>query len=228
MKGKNGKIKNLLFAPNERGLLNVSFNFLAKKLSGQPEFDYRVIQRKSLSNQIVGGETYHIKIKGRDGFYANAGNDLIVSQHQNINLNANDIGEPAIYNWYDSEGNLIYTGKDFSISADISEKYKLEVIALADGVKDYDNIEITVKDAEIVNMSPNPSSTTATIEYKIVNASSAYLILSRPYSNQQNQYIINPTLNTTTIDVSNLTSGVYSVILMCDGLPKDVKSLIIE
>jgi hypothetical protein len=228
VKGNKGSIKNLLFAPNERGLLHVSFNFLVKKLSGQPEFDYRVIQRKSLSNEIVGGETYHIKIKGREGFYANAGNDLLVSQHDNINLNANDIGEPAIYNWYDSDGNLIYTGKDFSVSAEITEKYKLEVIALADGVKDYDEIEIKVKDAEIVAMSPNPASTSATITYKIVNASSAYLILTRPYSGQQNQYIVNTSLNSTSINVSSLTSGVYSVILVCDGVAKDVKSLIIQ
>lgn len=228
IKGKNARIKNLLFAPNERGLLHVSFNFLAKKLSGQSEFDYRVIQRKSLTNAIVGGETYHIKIKGREGFYANAGSDLFVSQHDNINLNANDIGESAIYNWYDSDGNLIYTGKDFSVSAEITEKYKLEVIALADGVKDYDEIEVKVKDAEIVTMSPNPANTNATIEYKIVNASSAYLILSRPYTSTQNQYIINPTLNQTTINVSGLATGVYTVILVCDGVAKDVKSLIIE
>jgi len=28
--------------------------------------------------------------------------------------------------------------------------------------------------------------------------------------------------------VSNLISGIYTVILRCDGIPKDVKSLIIE
>ena len=228
VKGSKGRIKNLLFSPNERGLLHVSFNFLTKKISGQTEFDYRVIQRKSLTNEIVGGETYHIKIPGREGFYANAGSDLLVSHNTNVDLSANDIGEGAIYNWYDSEGNLIYTGKDFSVSAEITEKYKLEVIALADGVKDYDEIEVKVKDGEIITMSPNPANTLSTIEYKIVNASSAYLILSRPYSGTQNQYIINPTINQTTINVSGLTTGVYSVILVCDGVAKDVKSLIIE
>ena len=77
-------------------------------------------------------------------------------------------------------------------------------------------------------MSPNPASTYANIQYKIINANSAYLILTRPYSGSQNQYIINPSLNTTAINFSNLTSGVYSVILMCDGVAKDVKSLIIQ
>ena len=228
VKGSKGSIKNLLFSPNERGLLHVSFNFLTKKISGQTEFDYRVIQRKSLTNAIVGGETYHIKIPGREGFYANAGSDLLVSQNTNVDLSANDIGEGAIYNWYDSDGNLIYTGKDFSVSAEITEKYKLEVIALADGVKDYDEIEIKVKDAEIINMSPNPANSQATIEYKIVNANSAYLIVTRAYSNIQNQYILNPTLNNTSINVSDLPTGIYSVILVCDGIAKDVKSLIIE
>lgn len=39
---------------------------------------------------------------------------------------------------------------------------------------------------------------------------------------------INPTINQTTINVSGLTSGVYSVILISDGVAKDIKSLIIE
>jgi Secretion system C-terminal sorting domain len=39
---------------------------------------------------------------------------------------------------------------------------------------------------------------------------------------------INPTINQTTINVSGLTKGVYSVILVCDGVTKKVKSLIIE
>ena len=37
-----------------------------------------------------------------------------------------------------------------------------------------------------------------------------------------------PTLNQTSINVSGLSAGVYSVILVCDGVAKDVKSLIIE
>ena len=37
-----------------------------------------------------------------------------------------------------------------------------------------------------------------------------------------------PTINQATINVSGLTTGVYSVILGCDGVTKDVKSLIIE
>ncbi len=37
-----------------------------------------------------------------------------------------------------------------------------------------------------------------------------------------------PTLNQTSINVSELTTGVYSVILVCNGIAKDVKSLIIE
>lgn len=224
----NAKIENILFDPKEQTLIHVSFNFLSKKLSGQAEFDYNVIQRKSLTDETIGGEKYHVTIPGREGFYANAGTDQLVSQNTDLLLSADDIGESAIYNWYDSENNLIYTGKDFSVSAEMTEKYKLEVIAISDGVKDYDEIEIKVKEGEIVMMSPNPASTYANIQYKIINANSAYLILTRPYSGSQNQYIINPSLNTTAINVSNLTSGVYSVILMCDGVAKDVKSLIIQ
>ncbi len=228
VKGNNARIKNLLFEPKERSLLHVSFNFLSKYLSGQEEFDYRVIQRKSLTSETVGGESYHIKIPGRPGFYADAGSDHLISENENVNLSANDIGEDAIYNWYDASGNLVYTGKSFNVSPEITEKYKLEVIALSDGVKDYDNVEIVVKDIEILNMSPNPTNTTALIEYKISNVNSAYLIFSKPYTGIQNQYILDPTQNQISIDVSVMSLGAYSVILMCDGIAKDVKSLIIQ
>ncbi len=47
---------------------------------------------------------------------------------------------------YDQSGNLIYSGKDFTVSPEITEKYKLEVIAELDGVKDYDEVEVKVKE----------------------------------------------------------------------------------
>jgi hypothetical protein len=226
--GDKATIKNLLFDPKQQGLIHVSFNFLAAKLSGQPEFDYNVIQTASLTNAIVGGERYHVTINGRKGFTADAGVDKKVSQNETFNLDANDIGEAAIYNWYDTGGKLIYTGKDFTVSAEITKKYKLEVIAIADGVKDYDEIEVKVKDAEIITMSPNPASSVADIRYNIVGAGSAYLIVTRPYSGIQNQYIVDPLLHNVSIDVTGMKTGVYSVILMCDGVAKDVKSLLVK
>jgi hypothetical protein len=221
-------LNNLRFRANEQYLAHVSFHFLADKLSGQREFYFQAIQRNTLTKEPVGGEKFHIKIPGRDGFFANAGIDLLVSRYSKVNLKAMDIGEPATYNWYDEAGNLIHSGKELSVSADVTEKYKLEVIAKRDGVKDYDVVEVKVKSHEIVAISPNPANNNVLVKYKLSGAKSAYLILQRPYASIQNQYILNLSQSQTTVNVSGLARGTYSVILVCDGTATDVKSLVVQ
>ncbi len=225
--GNPAKLKNLTFAANEQNLINVGFNFLAKQLSGQALFDYQVIQRKSSDNSVVGGETYHIKVPGRPGFYADGGSDQEISQGDNADLSAYDIGEDAIYNWYAPDGTLIFTGKDLTVSPNITKKYKLEVIATLDGVKDYDEVEIKVKEFEILGMSPNPATDQVTIDYKANNAISAYIIITMAYGSSSN-YILDVTQNNATIDVSNYQTGVYNVILVCNGQAVDASTLIVQ
>ena len=62
----------------------------------------------------------------------------------------------AIYNWYDASGVLIFTGKDLSVSTDVAQKYKLEVIATADGFKDYTEVEVNLKPSTLGIINPNP------------------------------------------------------------------------
>jgi len=219
-----------MFNPNEITLIHLSFNFLVKQLSGQTQFDFQAIQRVSLTNEAVGGERFHIKIpQVREGFLANAGTNKLVSQYANVNLEASDIGEPAIYNWYDQNGTLIYTGKDFTFLAEFTEKYKLEVIATSDGYKDYDEVEVKVKRYEIVSIYPNPArSRNVNIRYNVSSAGSAYLILSPQDGSIHNHYLLDTSSNNVNIEVSNLPHGVYNVILVCDGVARDVKHLIIN
>ncbi|HHH53919.1 MAG TPA: hypothetical protein ENK91_09695 [Bacteroidetes bacterium] len=227
IKENPARLKNLTFESNERNLVHVGFNFLSKQLSGQEKFKYRVIQRDNTTNQIIGGETYDIKIPGRPGFYADAGGDKEISEGESTDLNAYDIGETAIYNWYDQEGNLIYTGKEFTVSPEITEKYKLEVIADLDGVKDYDEVEVKVKEFEILSMSPNPATNQVNLEYKANNASSAYLMIMKPYGNSYN-HILDVNQNQTSINVSSYQTGVYNVILVCNGQAVDASTLVVQ
>ncbi len=225
--GSPAKIKNLTFGANEQNLVHVGFNFLAEQLTGQEKFKYRVIQRDHITNQIIGGETYDIKIPGRPGFYADAGVDKEISEGESVDLDAYDIGEAAIYNWYDQSGNLIYSGKDFTVSPEITEKYKLEVIAELDGVKDYDEVEVKVKEFEILSLSPNPATSQVNVEYKANNASSAYLMIMMPYGSSYN-YILDVNQSQTSINVSGYQTGVYNVILVCNGQAVDALTLVVQ
>ena len=224
-----GKIKNLSFSPNERGLLHTSFNFLTEELSEQAEFYFEINQLKNSDNSIVGGELYKIAVPNRSSFLADAGNDKEVDIGDYVSLNALQISENAIYNWYNEEGNLIYTGKDFSLSPEVTQKYKLEVIATIDGFKDYDEVEIKVNKNKIILVSPNPATSNLNIEYDIdESVNSAYLVLVKHMGNVSNQYVLNVSNNTKQIDVSIFQNGTYSLVLICDGAVSDYKNLIIQ
>jgi len=224
----NVLINNILFEPNEIGTLFLSFNFLTKEQTIKDKYIYRVIQRDALTNEIIGGETFEIRKKPREIFVADAGDNKVVDKYESVTLSAETINELAIFNWYDEAGNLIYTGKDLTVSPEVTKKYKLEVISTIDGFKDYDEVEVKVNPYSIQNLTPNPASNAFSVTYKAQGSSSSYLMIIGANNGISNNYILNVNENIKNIDVSNYPSGVYFVSLICDGILIDSKNLIIE
>jgi len=225
VKGDNVILDNIMFEPNERGLLTLDFNFLTKELTDKTEFTYHIVQKDANTGEVIGGETFLIKKKSRPIFIANAGNDKEIDENETITLSAKQINEAAIYNWYDTDGNLIYQGKDLTVSADVTKKYKLEIVAETDGYKDYDEIQVKLKPSIIENISPNPASNQMQVNYKLNGVSSAYLMIIGQYGTSNN-YVLNTTSSQTTINLSNYTNGFYTVALVCNGEIVDAKTLI--
>jgi len=151
---------------------------------------------------------------------------LEIDKNETITLSAAQINEAAVYNWYDPEGNLIYTGKDLTVSADVTKKYKLEIVADADGFKDYDEVDVTVNQFYLNTIVPNPAANNITINYKTIDIASAYLMVIGTNTNTSNNYIINTNLEQTTLDISNYPIGYYTIALVCNGDIVDAKTLI--
>jgi len=151
---------------------------------------------------------------------------MILDKNETITLSASQINEAAVYNWYDPEGNLIYTGKDLTVSADVTKKYKLEIVADADGFKDYDEVDVTVNQFYLNTIVPNPATNTVTINYKTIDIASAYLMVIGTNNNTSNNYIINTNQEQTTLDISNYPIGYYTIALVCNGDIVDAKTLI--
>jgi len=151
---------------------------------------------------------------------------LEIDKNETITLSAAQINEAAVYNWYDPEGNLIYTGKDLTVSADVTKQYKLEIVADADGFKDYDEVDVTVNQFYLNTIVPNPATNTVTINYKTIDIASAYLMVIGTNNNTSNNYIINTNLEQTTLDISNYPIGYYTIALVCNGDIVDAKTLI--
>lgn len=224
----NAWLRNLSFGANELNTMHVSFNFLIRDVSNHPEFDYHVVQRRTVDQKIIGGEKYRIVKPNpqRQTFVADGGSNESISKDESVELSASSIGEPAIYNWYDSNGTLLYTGQNITVSPEFTEKYKLEIIAENDGYKDYDEVTVSVKQYEITSISPNPVINNVTVVYDSENATSGYLQILSPFGTFSSNYIIDVQQEEITIDISSYASGVYSAILVIDGVSVDSQNLL--
>jgi len=230
IKGDNAQLKNLCFNNRQDiGTLNLKFNFLTKEVTDKKEYTFHVIQRNE-NGEIIGGETYLILRPSRTLFYANAEN-VKADKNEIVTLSAEQINEPAIYNWYDMQGNFVCEGLNFETS--VSEKYKLEVIALSDGYKDYTEAKIELKPNRIELFYPNPTSNLVTVNYKINKGQTAHLKLFKVYPSfvatadiNQDSYDLHINSDTKTLNIGNYSDGLYKLILVVDGKISDTKTLL--
>ena len=222
------QLEDILFPSNVRIPVYVGFSFLIDEVSEVENYKFFVRQYLSSDNSILGSIKFEINRYQRDPFNANAGSDKEILAGQTVAISSIPINESATYNWYDEDGVLIHEGIGFSVSPEITSKYKLEVISNIDGFKDYDEMEVKVNPFWIENISPNPAQNHMSVDYKAENANSAYIMVLNETGTISQNYIINPTHTSILIDLSNYDSGNYTVILVCDGLARDAKHLVIQ
>ena len=219
---------NISLEPGETRNITLTFNFLVDELTNKKEYYYHFIQRDISTDDIVYGKTFLIKKGESSTFDANAGNDQQIDKNESVTLSAESITAPATYNWYDPQGNLIFTGQDISVSPELTQQYTLEVINNSDGVKDYDNVTVTVNPFVLGVIAPNPAQTQITIDYIAEDATSAYLILTEVSTSNTFNHIIDTQVGQHQIDVSSYATGIYLVTFVCDGTAIETKTIIIE
>jgi len=219
-------IENLQFSPNEIGTVTVSFNFLIAEMTDKTKYVYHLIQRDAVTNEVIGGETFEIRKQPRDAFSADAGSDEEIDINESVTISAEEINETATYNWYDPDGNLIYSGTDLTVTPEITTTYQLEIVSDIDGFKDYDLVEVTVNPYSIESLVPNPTSSQVTINYLADGATSAYLMVVNAITGSSDNYILDTEDASTLIDVSTFAVGLYNVILVCDGEVQNSQTLV--
>lgn len=224
--GGNAKIDNLILEPGALGTAFVAFNFLTKELTAKQDYTYHIFQTDVKTGQVMGGETFNVRKHQRDSFSAEAGNDKNIEKNESVTLSAGVINENASYNWYDPEGNLIYSGTNLTVTPEITKTYKLEVVSNIDGFKDYDEVQITVNNYRIESLIPNPASNQIIINYLTDGAVSAYLMVVNINTANSDNYILDVNQSNVNIDVSAYPSGLYNVLLVCDGEIQNSKTLI--
>ncbi len=226
--GLNAKLDNLKLDSKKQGTLNLEFNFLVKEITIKDHFTYHIMQKDKVSGKVIGGETYEIYKHTRNLFHADAGDIKYTDKNVPLILSAEDINEPATYNWYDSDDNLVFEGINFTVSTEATRKYKLEVIALSDGYKDYSEVEVKIKPNSIFSIHPNPTTSHSTFIYKINTGNTAYLSVTPLYtsSGTSQNYILDVNETERVIDFSNYSTGTYLITLIANGSVCDSKYII--
>ena len=219
IQGDNATISGLDYQSKERSSIEIAVNFLVDEVSDKNKFLYHMVQTfHDDPDKIVGGVHFYISKDSRTPFDADAGSDQYLKANQATYLSANTISEPATYNWYDSEGSLIYSGTDTTITQSITEKYKLEVISLLDGFKDYDEVDVIVSDYYISSFLPNPATDNINVDYHISNSGSAYIMMiDINNTNNTSNFILDVSQNQANLNVQNLSRGIYAMLLVVDG-----------
>lgn len=222
--GINSKLDNISLQPGESGLLELTFNFLTKELTNKEMYEYNIFQRDKNTNEIIGGANILIRKENRTPFFANV---EIINNSNSTKLIADEIGESAIYNWYDIDDNLIYSGLEFILNPIGNNNYKLEIISNLDGFKDYKELEISENNSfSIDSIFPNPTNSTVTIYYNAENSSSANLILSNISKGTSENFILNTNEHEATLDLTGYSTGIYVVTLVCNDIVIESRNLI--
>jgi hypothetical protein len=226
---QNGNFDELMieecFFTEEIGLLSLKFNFLTREKTAQTAYDFRVVQTFSAADEIIGGETYHVITPPRTPFYAVA-DDVYVRIGETVTLMAEDIGEEAIYNWYNEDGDLLFQGQEFQIDVTGEGTYKLEVIAESDGYKDYTTAKVNIISGWIETVYPNPTTGQLTVVYETYNVSDAYIMVSDYMGMVYGMFPLSATGQEIVFNTDHYPIGTYVVTLVCDGVIADTKTFV--
>lgn len=223
MQGNTSILQNIRLQPQEAGIVNVKFSIPS---TGVYLFNYTYqVVLKDENGNIVGGETYIVKRNQLRPIIPPSIKQIPNIEAGKVELKASDIDEPASYNWYSENGNLLSTGQELEVTVEKTEKYKLEVVAEKDNYKCY--AEAIVKPVEgIVSLSPNPTFEKVTIKFLIHDYNNSVIKISNIEGvGETHEYPISQGECLKVIDVSRFVSGIYTVTLVSDGNFIDSKKL---
>ena len=222
-------IKGAVIPEDYYGAMNMQINFLTKEYSEKFSYEYQITEMDPKKEQILASASIVVYKNPRDVlFEAKAGDDQIVKKNTRALLSAETIDEEAVYNWYDARGELIGSGDTLSVDVTETSKYKLEVIAKADGYKDYDSVYVIATYGSIEGIAPNPANMQTVVTYDlseevtsatiVVANAAGHVLYSAPLDVTQTSHIVN---------LQAIPAGQYIVRIESQGTPLDTKTLIV-
>ena len=225
-------IERLVLQPEELYLLEAEVNFFTQEEPENNEFMFDIaeyVDDEKEGKELIGGETYiAIRDSERDSYFkAKAVDNKTVLPAEPVSFRAEPISEDAVYTWFDQKGDTVARGLNLTVTPTSTQHYKLEVVATADGFKDYDSVQATVRNGAIVSLSPNPTDNQLTITYRLAaGITNATIEISDVQNLSVQSYPVTATATTKTVSLAGLTAGTYVVKLIVNGETVDTRQVI--
>lgn len=225
----NAAINGATIPENYYGYMRMQTNFLTHEYTDKFSYEYHVSEFDTQDESVMGSATIMVYKNPRDVLFdAKTGGDLRVKKNTNALLSAESINEDAVYNWYNANGEFVGSGDTLSVNVTETSKYKLEVIAKADGYKDYDSIFVIATYGSIESIAPNPANMQTIVTYDLSEeVMSATIVIA----NATGQVLYSAPLDVTqtahTVNLQAIPTGQYTVRIESQGSPLDSKTLIV-
>ena len=225
-------IERLVLQPEELYLLEAEVNFFTQENPENNEFVFDIaeyVDDEKEGKELIGGETYiAIRNSERDSYFkAKAVDDKTVLPAEPVSFRAEPISEDAVYTWFDQKGDTVAHGLNLTVTPTSTQHYKLEVVATADGFKDYDSVRATVRNGAIVSLSPNPTDNQLTITYRLAaGITNATIEISDVQNLSVQSYPVAAAATAKTVSLAGLTAGTYVVKLIINGETVDTRQVI--
>ncbi len=228
---KNVKFDQIIIPADTVIPVFIGVAFLTQKLKDSTEYVLHLDERRSSAkDNIFWAHHYQFnRNPSRTLFTADAGTNQDVIFGDSITLTAAGIGEDALYIWHDKSGAVVGTGQSICIVPDTTMDYKLEVIAEADGYKDYDQVNVNVSKGQITSVLPNPATTTTLVYYSTSSVTTAKIkVVAVSTFTEVDNFTVTAGTGTKSIDISGYTTGAYIITLEGDSHNLDSETLIVE
>lgn len=225
---ETASINNVGMPPGEFGWIETVVKFYTNMNPEDNLFSFDVIMRDE--EEIYGGEHYEVLYDKNRTFRAIVPDDKLVLPMEEVLLNAGDVGEPAIYVWYDREGDTVAIGTYLSTNATQNQRYILVVESTVDGYKSCDSVNVVLRNGIIVSLSPNPAMSHVSVTYRLATTVTGGMV---QIANMMGMVVKSVPLDifstSVSIDIGDLIHGQYTVkMVSSNGDVLDQKILVIQ
>jgi hypothetical protein len=226
LSGARTSFDNITLDPGETEIVSLMVTYPSDPVSSKSVFNYDIQQVNSTTSEMVGGVRY-MMLKPVCGAFE-AGADRTIERGSITTLDATPKLRCAKYWWINEGGGLISREPTINVKPNVTTTYKLRGMSI-DGCYNEDKVTVYVQNKiirhrdEIIKVSPNPARDRVLVEYKIEHPTQqAQLRLTKADGSVDRTYSLDLNTNQKELNISDLHTGSYTVILVSDGVIADV------